>query len=287
MNKEPLQRWQQEYEQLHLSETSRKRILRKVQRSPGRIFTRTASAAAVCALLFTGLTFGALNLSPTLAQNLSAYPSLAPLVDIFTFHRYNISDGNMTLDVQTPHISGLDNPSLEAKLNEEFDTLASSVITAFEQDLQSLRTEAPELDPHMSVLFDYQVLTNTPAYLSLDIYQVNTAGSAGTYHHYYTVDKQSGELVTLSSLFREGVDYITPINKYIQQEIQQRLEQEPSSYWNGESNIPGFSSIRDDQSFYINTSGNLVICFEQYEIAPGSTGSPTFVIPSSVVAPLQ
>lgn len=287
MNNKNLQRWRQEYEQLHLSETSRKRLLQKVHPSAKDIFTRIACAAAVCVLLFTSLTFGALNLSPTLAQNLSAHPSFATLVNIFTFNRYNTSDGNMELHMQTPHVSGLDNPTLEEKLNEEFDTLAAGVIAAFEQDLQALRTEAPELDPHISVLFDYQVLTNTPNYLSLDIYQLTTAGSAGTSHHYYTVDKRTGQLLTLSSLFGDDVDFITPISEYIRQQIAQRLEEEPGAYWDGQNGIPGFSSIQSDQAFYINTSGNVVICFEQYEIGPGSTGSPAFVIPSSVVAPLQ
>lgn len=287
MNKEPLQRWRKEYEQIHMSETAHHHIMQHVRHAPMQMFSRIASTAAVCVLLFAGLTFGAVNLSPTLAQHLASNPSLAPLVNIITFNRYQTSDGNMELDVQTPHITGLSDPSLEAALNEEFDTLASSVITAFQNDLQDLRDNASQLDPHISVLFDYTVLTNTPAYLSLDIYQVNTAGSAGAWHHYYTVDKNTQQLVTLSSLFRDGVDYITPINNYIQQEIQRRLEEDPSAYWNGDNNIPAFSSIRADQPFYMDTSGHLVICFEQYEIGPGSTGNPVFTIPSSILAPLQ
>lgn len=288
MNKEPLQQWRKEYEQLHMSDTARHRIMQRARRrTPRQMFSRIASTAAVCVLLFAGLTFGAVNVSPALAQNLASNPALAPLVNIITFHRFQLSEGNMTLDVQTPHITGLSDPALEKALNEEFDTLASTVIHAFQADLQDLRDHAPELDPHMSMTFGYTVLTNTPSHLSLDIYQINSAGSAGAWHHYYTVDKNTQQLVTLSSLFREGADYITPISSYIRQEIQRRLEKEPSSYWQEEDHIPAFSSIRADQPFYIDTSGRLVICFEQYEIGPGSTGSPTFTIPSSVTAPLQ
>ena len=39
-----------------------------------------------------------------------------------------------------------------------------------------------------------------------------------------------------------------------------------------------FSVIRDDTPFYLNESGQPVIVFEPYEIAPGSEGRQEFVI---------
>src|SRR5699024_7795765 len=47
-------------------------------------------------------------------------------------------------------------------------------------------------------------------------------------------------------------------------------------YFEGEE---GFKSIKDDQSFYINESKNLVIAFQMYDIAPRSSGYPEFEIP--------
>ena len=44
-----------------------------------------------------------------------------------------------------------------------------------------------------------------------------------------------------------------------------------------------FKEISKDQKFFINDDGNIVICFDKYEIAPGATGSPEFVIPNDVV----
>lgn len=40
----------------------------------------------------------------------------------------------------------------------------------------------------------------------------------------------------------------------------------------------GFQGIRDSQGFYLQDE-NLVIVFPKYEIAPGATGIPEFVIP--------
>jgi hypothetical protein len=41
--------------------------------------------------------------------------------------------------------------------------------------------------------------------------------------------------------------------------------------------------ISENQNFYINDSQDIVIHFDDYEIAPGSEGSKDFVIPKDVV----
>ncbi|MDY3927926.1 MAG: RsiV family protein [Clostridia bacterium] len=41
--------------------------------------------------------------------------------------------------------------------------------------------------------------------------------------------------------------------------------------------------MKEDQNFYINDSGNIVICFDKYEVAAGAQGCPEFEIPKSVV----
>ena len=45
--------------------------------------------------------------------------------------------------------------------------------------------------------------------------------------------------------------------------------------------------IKKDQPFYINDKGELVICFDEYEVAPGSAGLVEFVIPSNIVSKLM
>ena len=39
-----------------------------------------------------------------------------------------------------------------------------------------------------------------------------------------------------------------------------------------------FQKIDGDQNFYINDQDQLVIVFDEYEVAPGSMGMPEFVI---------
>ena len=43
-----------------------------------------------------------------------------------------------------------------------------------------------------------------------------------------------------------------------------------------------FKGIDGDESYYFNENGQLVIVFEEYEVAPGYMGAVEFVIPESV-----
>ena len=43
--------------------------------------------------------------------------------------------------------------------------------------------------------------------------------------------------------------------------------------------IEGFTELSPDAKFYINGEGNVVIVFDEYEIAPGYMGFPEFEIP--------
>ena len=43
-----------------------------------------------------------------------------------------------------------------------------------------------------------------------------------------------------------------------------------------------FSEIDPNQDFYIAKDGSLVVCFDEYEVAPGSMGTVSFTVPQSV-----
>ena len=47
---------------------------------------------------------------------------------------------------------------------------------------------------------------------------------------------------------------------------------------------PNFQGITEQTNFYFNEKDELVIAFDEYEVAPGSMGAPEFVIPQEVTA---
>ncbi|MEG0766855.1 MAG: RsiV family protein [Clostridia bacterium] len=142
-------------------------------------------------------------------------------------------------------------------------------------------------DAHLGLDVHYQLLAETDTYLSLDIYSSSAAGSSEDLHRYYTIEKPSGTLRTLSSFFHSDADYITPINDYLHQEMARQNAAEENFYWLDDDDIVSFTSITPDQAFYLDADGRIVICFAKYEIAPGSSGSPTFIIPEEVIAGLR
>ena len=66
--------------------------------------------------------------------------------------------------------------------------------------------------------------------------------------------------------------------------LKQRMEEDPSLvYWTEDSDMgQDFIELGADHNFYFDDSGNLVIPFDEYEVAPGYMGSPEFTIQRSV-----
>ena len=55
----------------------------------------------------------------------------------------------------------------------------------------------------------------------------------------------------------------------------------PGGIWSEEE---CFQTIDADQNFYLDADDHLVIVFDEYEVAPGSMGMPSFVIEQQAIA---
>ena len=55
-------------------------------------------------------------------------------------------------------------------------------------------------------------------------------------------------------------------------------------YWLHDEEIPewNFQQIAKDQSFYISQEGNLIICFNEGDVAPMYMGCVTFEMPKTI-----
>ena len=125
--------------------------------------------------------------------------------------------------------------------------------------------------------------TDNDKILAIDFYVVKVQASAAETHRFYNIDKKRGELIELSSLFKADADYIKPISEYILSEMKAQNDNEEGLYFTDAEDPQSFKEIREDQNFFINTDGNIVICFDEYEVAAGAQGSPEFEIPMQVV----
>ena len=116
------------------------------------------------------------------------------------------------------------------------------------------------------------------------------AGSGAEWDYYYTIDLKTGERLTLSDLFQSGADYITPISENIKEQMQQQMaEDDGKMFWVDNAEVPegNFDKITDETSFYLDSDGHLVICFNEGDVAPMYMGCVQFVIPDEVVADIR
>ena len=93
--------------------------------------------------------------------------------------------------------------------------------------------------------------------------------------------------VTLEDLFVEGSDYISAISENIKTQMQEQMAaDEGVIYFLDNDDMPefNFQGITEQTNFYFNEKDELVIAFDEYEVAPGSMGAPEFVIPQEVTA---
>lgn len=220
------------------------------------------------------------NLSPTIAYAMQEIPVIGELVRVITICKKQEGDDNHAQNVKIPQIQLPEGSSNAIDyINADVDTLTKAAIDEYESTVEELP------DAHLYLMIDYDVVTNTTDWFTLRLMVYREAGTSGIEYHFYHIDKQQGKLMQLADLFRPDYDYQTPISAEIQAQMRQQFRDNPNMcYWidgNG-MGTEEFERIADDQSFYFDDKGDLVIVFEKYDVAPGYMGCPEFVIPREV-----
>lgn len=242
------------------------------------------AAAAVVAGLFVILP----NTSGTIAHAMEQIPIIGQLVRVVTFRDYEYeSDRNMA-DIEVPEIKPeeqLEDSTLQenidrttAEINAEIQLITDDLIAEFEKNLD-------EEMGYQDVVVKSEVLTTTPDYFTLKLICYQGAGSGYQWNYYYTIDLNTGERLQLKDIFKEGADYITPISEDIKRQMQERMDADENvHYWlNDEIEEWNFKAITDETSFYLNERGNVVIGFNEGDVAPMYMGTVEFEIPAEVL----
>ena len=134
-----------------------------------------------------------------------------------------------------------------------------------------------------------EVVTDNALYYTVKLSVLETEASGYEHNQFYTIDKQTGNVVTLEDLFAEGSDYISVISENIKTQMKEQMAaDEGVIYFLDNDDMPefNFQGITEQTNFYFNEKNELVIAFDEYEVAPGSMGAPEFVIPQEVTAAL-
>lgn len=231
------------------------------------------------------------NSGAAIAHAMAKIPVIGAIAEVVTFREYESSENNnnMTANIKIPEVSvknedGTVNEETTQKINKSIQEYTDEIIAQYEADVKA----AGEGEGHMDVELDYSVITDSDRLFSIRFDQLLVMASGTQMVKIYHIDKQTGEMINLAGLFKEGVDFAGPISENIKQQMKEQMAvDEMIAYW-VDSDTPewDFESVKEDTTFYVNEDGKLMIVFDEYEVAPGYMGSVEFEIPTEIVQDL-
>lgn len=277
----------------------------KARRKKVLIYKRIGACAAAAA----ALTILIPNVSVNAAMAMEKIPVLGSIVRVITFDRYDFEDEKHNASVEVPQLQAdqsADSSSTEMEadsgtaaapdtapdigsktkdsvhaINKEITDYVTPILEDFKKSLDQ--------DTVKDLTIDYDIVTDTDSWFTLRINVLEVQASGYEYAKYYHINKATGEQATLADLFREDADYVTAISENIKTQMREQMAADENiSYFLDDTDMPetNFDKIKPDQNFYFNPAGEIVIVFDEYEVAPGYMGAVSFTIPKAVTDPL-
>ncbi|MEK4510979.1 DUF3298 domain-containing protein [Paenibacillus anaericanus] len=282
-----IEQLQKEYQEVPIPEELDMIVSRSIQQSLKRNRNKRTkykwfASAGTAALIF----LIAINASTSVANALSSIPGVDRIIKVLTFREYIVEEPNYDANIKIPAITNMDNKALELGLNNKYLSENKALYDKFQAEMNDLKKQG---GGHLGLDTDYEVKTDNDRIFSIGRYVVETVGSSSMVVTFDTIDKKNQILITLPMLFKDN-QYIERISDNIKEQMKAQMKADPDKvYWLSETDddVPPteeFKTIAEDQSFYINSDGKLVIVFNKYDVAPGYMGSVEFVIPTEAIA---
>ena len=210
---------------------------------------------------------------------------------------YHYEDDRNSADIQVPEVTVAPDTDADTQkssavseqtkktaeeINTEIQTITDRLIAEFEE---SKKNE----EGYQNMTVKSEILATTDQYFTLKLICFQSAGSGAEWNYYYTIDLSTGKRLQLADLFQESSDYLTTISDNIKQQMKEQMAADENKIYWLDSDMPewDFTSITDNTSFYLNQNNEVVVCFNEGDVAPMSMGCPEFVIPNEVLAGIR
>ena len=275
--REPMEMWKEEYDQIPVPQEARDRIeagitrarLEKKRSDRMKNMKRTGVTAAALVL-----TFGiAVNASPVVAQAMDGIPVIGSIARVVTIRNYNEStDNGMLADISVPQIDG------NVAANAEMDAYAKELIARYEKEVVA---QLGQEEGHYALESSYEVVSDNDKYVSIRINTVETMASGAEFVKIFTVDKATGQTVSLKD-YLNSPEKLEAVSQNIKDQMAAQMAEDEGKVYFTEGEPGGFTGLTGDENFYLNEAGELVIVFGEYEVAPGYMGTVSFTIPKDV-----
>ena len=271
------------------------------------VLRRGIMAAAAAVALFIILP----NTSASVAYAMSGIPVVGKLVEAVTFRNYRYESDRHMADVEVPELVVNEGGSMTAQepptageqgtqtaagtqktetiqktteeINREIQEITDRIIGEFEENLKYE-------EGYQDIMVKSEVISTTEKYFTLKLICYQGAGSGAEWDYFYTIDLNTGERLKLKDLFENDADYITPISDDIKKQMREQMDADENVYyWLDDEDVPewNFREITEDTSFYINGDDQVVIAFNEGDVAPMYMGCVEFVIDDAVLAGIR
>lgn len=272
------------YAQICVSEEMKSNLrrinMKKSKTSYFRVVKVAGIAVAALCLLFTGLVNG----STAFAASVENIPIIGDFAKLVNFRSYSEETEDYAISVSIPAVIKNDdkNSNRSDDINAEIMKLCEQYASDAKERALEYReifletggTEEEWKEHDITITVDYEIKNESSEYLSFVIYGYESWLSSEAVAYYYNLNVNTMQYVTLEELL--GQNYVNLVNEQINQQIKERQENGSEVFFTQEEG--GFETISEEQNFYINNAGNVVIVFGKYEIAPGSMGNVEFEI---------
>ena len=285
--------WKKEYEEIKVPENMKERMEASIARAKKdkrkvkkvKLWKTCTSAAAVLAIVLI-----LPNTSQTAAAAMQQIPLLGNLFKITTVREYQVDEERNMANVKVPQVETQntgDGEAADQGTVEQAKATADAINFDIEEETNKLIDEFKESmkneEGYQDIYIDSKVLTDNDRLFSLELILYQGAGSGYEQHKHYTVDKLTGKELTLKDLC--GNDYVDTISEEVKKQMKEQMAADESvKYWLDDPDVPewNFDKIAEDQDFYVDAEGHVVICFNEYDVAPGSMGCVEFTMPQTV-----
>ena len=244
--------------------------------------------AAVAAALMAGFVVLP-NTSANMAHAMEKLPVIGKLVDVVTFRDYKYESERNNAEIQVQKLALDEQQKSNETLNKSVDEINEEIAAITNDIIKEFKTYLEDEQGYQDVMVKSELVNTTEDYFTLKLNCYQGTGSGYEWNYFYTIDLKTGERIKLKDVFVEGADYITIISENIKKQMQEQMDADENKHYWLHDEIDGlnFKNITDDTTFYINENDNVVIAFNEGDVAPMYMGTVEFEIPNDILSDIR
>ena len=184
-----------------------------------------------------------------------------------------------SIEISVPRITGMADENDQILLNAHFLAKKDEIIADYEQNVKMAKANyADGNGPHFEYKYSWDIVTDDDDHLVIWTTYFFAAGSAGTQNEFFNLDKKTGKLLDFDEDAVTSLEEMAKVREQIYQSMTNANLAGADFWTEGDALDVQLGQVRYLNHWYYNKAGNLVICFDEAEIAPASRGTVYFVI---------